>query len=207
MQRGTIFTLFLMLVCGCTYETTTIYYKKDADFDKFKTFSWLTNTDSLCRGDKVKEEAFHQINHGFLLKGYKIDTLAPDLLLDMQMFDENKMANVECLGHCPTTDYIVYFYPTNDYKFQLVNSSSYPYPQWQYELDTLVYYNKYKERIITLNVIDRKRGQGVWSATALGNPTDDQGLDNVVHPIVQRLMKKFPVKTQAPPVGMEVAVR
>jgi hypothetical protein len=193
MKKFFIFAQFLLILCGCTYESTTIYYnRKEENINKFKTFAWISYTDSICKGDKVKEEAFHYINHSFIVKGYKMDTLAPDLLLDMQLLDENNMAIAKCIGHCPTTDYIMYFYPTNNYKFSLVNSSSYPYPPWQYELDSLVYEHKTKKRIITLHVIDRMKGQAVWSATALRNTNDNKTLSNMVHPIVRGLMKKIP---------------
>ena len=193
MKRFAIFIVFLMLVYGCKFEST-IYYKKEAGFGKFKTFAWLLYKDRIFKGNKVKEEAFHYINRCMVLKGYEMDTIAPDVLLDMQLLNENKMGNAKCLGHCPSSDYIVYFYPNNDYKFRLVNSTSYPYPQWQYELDTLVYNNSSKKRIISLNVIDRKTEQAIWSATALGKSSSNKVLLDHVSPTLQKVMENFPTR-------------
>ncbi len=195
MKRAVIFTLFLVVLYGCTYDSTTIYYsKKETDFNKFRTFAWVHGEDKICKGNKIKEEAFHYVNMGFIVRGYQLDTVAPDLLLDMQMLDENRMSGAKCLGYCPTTEYIMYFYPTNEYKFSLVNSSKYPYSPWQYELDTLMYQNQSLGRIITLNVIDPKKGKTVWSATALANSQNDKKLAEAIHSTVRTVMKSFPVK-------------
>jgi hypothetical protein len=195
-----IATLFSLLFLGCAYQSISVYYnKKETDFNKYKTFAWICYNDSiskLYKGDKVRDNAVHYINHSFILKGYQIDTLAPDLLLDMKLLDENKVAITKCVGYCPTGNYIGYFYPFSDYEFYPPSSPLYPYTPWRYEMDTLVYKDKFKERTITLNVIDRKAGKVVWSATAIGDLYEDKTLEHVVHPEVHKLMKRFPVRSR-----------
>ncbi len=189
--------LFLLLLTGCAYEKISVSYK--TPFDKYKTFAWLHREDEaskMYKGDKVHENAVQYINHSFILKGYTIDTSEPDMLLDMKLLDENKVAVTKCVGYCPVNNYVGYYYPFTAYEFFPTNSTMYPHSPWRYEMDTVYYENRYKERTITLNVVDRKTKKIIWSGTAVGDLYDDKTLNNVVNPIVRKLMKKFPVRSK-----------
>ena len=53
---------------------------------------------------------------------------------------------------------------------------------------------RYVEGSITLNVIDRKSNKLVWAGTAKGDIYDAAYINRNIHPAVEAIMKKFPVK-------------
>jgi hypothetical protein len=59
--------------------------------------------------------------------------------------------------------------------------------------------HNYTESSITINMIDRKRNELVWTSTAQADiyESDNQNVQNDIHPAVHKMLKTFPLKQVA----------
>lgn len=182
---------------ACIYKPVSVTYNKETDFKNFKTFAWIPESDTIqktYKNDLVKNITMNYINHCMMLRGYKVDTLNPDLLLDLKLLDEKKKIISPYVTGYPFDGIVGYSYPYFGYYYY-----PYPYhytyggwytPYW----NTGTYTTTYTERTINLNIIDRKNKQAVWSGTTVGDIYDPKFLNKFIHPGIHRMLKKYPVK-------------
>lgn len=187
----TMLTAALFLINACIYKPVSVNSNKDISFKEFKTFAWVPDRDSLSntyKNDLVKNMTMNYINHCLMLRGYKIDTLNPDLLLDLKLLDEKK------------EEIRQYSYPIG-YSYPYFGYYYYPYP-FHYTFygwyapywNTGTYKTSYTERTINLTFIDRKNKQAIWTGTTVGDIYDAKYSDKYIHPGIHRLLKRYPVK-------------
>jgi hypothetical protein len=90
--------------------------------------------------------------------------------------------------------YYPYYYPYYDY---------YTYYGWGCEnyycdyTSASVHRQTYVRGSITVNMFDRKLKKLAWAGTAEGDIYDPSYIQDDVHPALNRIMKKFPVKNTA----------
>ncbi|MBX9850596.1 MAG: DUF4136 domain-containing protein [Cytophagaceae bacterium] len=193
----TMLTAALFLMNACVYKPVSVNLNKDTNFKELKTFAWIPERDTLAisdslkntyKNDLIKNMTMNYINHCMMLRGYKIDTLNPDLLLDLKLLDEKK------------EELRQYSYPIG-YSYPYFGYYYYPYPfHYTFYGGYAPYWNRdaykisYTKRTINLNFIDRKNKQIVWAGTTVGDIYDPRYSDKYIHPGIHRLMKRYPVK-------------
>ena len=102
----------LFIMNACVYKPVSVNSDKETNFKEFKTFAWIPKqnpTDNEYKNDVVKNNTINYINHCLFLRGYRIDTLNPDLLVDLVLLDEKKVeispSYFEGAGYFPYNTY------------------------------------------------------------------------------------------------------
>ena len=198
--------LFLIGICGCNvYTVTSSYYDRSIDFSKYATFAWLPDSGMTARKDSFRNSAYdndiirnnakNYIAHNLSTKGYRIDVDAPDMLVQLVLFNEKK--ELKIAEHPPLPPpyyyrnrfYYPFYYPYYDY---------YTYYGWgcntYYCNHIPVYKQTYVKGTITINVYDRTLKKLIWSASAEGDLYDPSYIQDNVHPAIRTILKSFPVK-------------
>ncbi len=127
-------------------------------------------------------------------RGYTTDLDTPDVLLQVTIVNKKQEKEIRYpvrprpFYYCNYYYCSVYYSPYH-YDYYYKHYSNYCYGMG-YCKETL----KYVEGSITLNVIDRKSNKLIWAGTAKGDIYDPAYINRSIHPAVEAIMKKFPVK-------------
>jgi len=207
--------IFLCLIAaialvGCgAYINTYSNYDKSVDFTEYKSYAWLNsqkpNAPTPYYNDVIENNAKSYVDHEFKNRGYAVDTLNPDVLLELVLKSEKKKEVVKTSNPYNYSNYTYYNDPYNQhYNDNLYyNNQNYNYyPNYNYTMPYSYYsgYNttttttKYTESTITINVIDRGSNKLVWTGSAENDIYDPAYLKEEIHPAVVNILKQYPVK-------------
>src|SRR3989442_11548103 len=80
------FALFFAIICSACSEHIYSSMTKDANLKKYKTFALLPDIDtchkSICVKDtKITRSIMQDVTDEMMLRGYKLDTVNPELLV------------------------------------------------------------------------------------------------------------------------------
>jgi hypothetical protein len=198
---------FLVVFIGCaSYKNISYTYDKNIDFGQYMTFAWAPdsgNVDTISidpenltyDNDIVRNNAKNYITHCLSKRGFLINTDSPDVIFQLILLNDKNEQIVTY--RAPYSEYYFfhpyyfpYYYPY--YRFYTWYGWQTP-PDW---LDHMVTHTKtYVKGTITINMFDRKLDKLVWSGSAEGDIYDPTFLQYDVHPAIDRIMSKFPIKT------------
>jgi hypothetical protein len=184
------FLFISFLLAGCeTYFDVVSYYDRDTDFARYRTFAWLPDKDtsnSEYSNDIIRNNTRNYICHAMAERGYRLNLDTPDVLLELVLKEEKKVESVL------TPTYHQWYY----------NPYYYPYPSpWFYRSPYYYDYGvtymreqrEFTESSITLNAIDRRKNQLVWTASAEADLYDPQYYGENMHPAIYAIMERYPV--------------
>lgn len=199
-----IFVGILLLVIRCgTYTNVYSNYDKSIDFSQYKTFAWAPDSGVVVPkdfeaydNDIVRNNAKNYITHSLSHRGFLVNTDSPDLVLNLVLLNE-KRERIVTYHTYPYSGY--YFY--NPYYFP------YYYPRYRYytwfgwgppyfEDQRTTVTKTYVKGTITINMYDRKLKKLIWTGSAEGDIYDPKYIQYDVHPAIDRIMKKFPIKAE-----------
>jgi hypothetical protein len=204
-QLGIIAVLALS---GCNmYTKTYSNHDRSVDFTKYKTYAWLNSQKSQVPtpyyNDVIENNAKSYIDHHVEDRGLTVDTLNPDVLIELVLKSEKKKEEVQVSNPYNYSTYTYYNHPYNhNYNDNLYFGNQYYnfYPNYNY---TMHYsYNpgyrskirKYTQSTITINVIDRASNKLVWTGSAENDIYNTEYLKEKIHPAVVNILKQYPVK-------------
>ena len=192
--------------CGI-YNNTYSNFDKSVDFTKYETYAWLNSQKPQAStpyyNDVVENNAKSYVDRHFKDRGYTVDTLKPDLLLELVLKSEKKTEEIQTSNPYNYSNYTYNNYPYNQrYNDNIYyNDANYNhYGNYNYNRHYL--YNqsystknrKYTQSAITINVIDRASNKMVWTGTAENDIYDPAYLKEEVHPAVVNILEQYPVK-------------
>jgi len=196
--------LFISVRCS-TYTNVYSNYDKSVDFSQYQTFAWAPDSGVVVPreleaydNDIVRNNAKNYITHSLTSRGFLVNIDSPDLVLNLVLLNE-KQEKIVTYNNYPSYPYGGYYF-YNPYYFP------YYYPRYRYytwfgwgppfydERTTTTVTKTYVKGTITLNMYDRQLRKLVWTGSAEGNIYDPKYIQYDVHPAIDRLMKKFPVK-------------
>jgi hypothetical protein len=183
--------------CGI-YTEISVTSDSHTDFSHYKTFAWLPDkadtVNSPYNNEIIRNNLKNYFGQELAARGYTVNLDTPDVLVQVTI--TNKKTEKEVI-HPP---YPRPFYYCS-YYYCSVYYSPYPYDYYYRHYNNYCYgmgYCKesiqYVEGSITLNVIDRKANKLIWAGTAKGDIYDPAYINRNIHPAVEAIMKKFPVK-------------
>ncbi|MBI2270943.1 MAG: DUF4136 domain-containing protein [Bacteroidetes bacterium] len=193
-----LFMVAIILYAGCdVYINVSTNSTADTDFSKYRTFAWLPDeidTNNLpFNNEIILNNVRNYFGYSFAKRGYKVNLDTPDVLLQVRLTNKTKE---KTLFYSPRVwpyyyhNYYygsIYFYPYEfDYYYH-----DYPYC---YPPDYCTQKITYNEGSITLTVVDRKKNKVVWAGSARGDIFDPAYIHENIHPSVEAIMKKYPVK-------------
>jgi len=214
MKSKIIFFKFCLIVAialsGCVkYTNTYSNHDKSIDFTKYKTYAWLNSQKPKAQtpyyNDVIKNNAKSYVDRHFKERGYTVDTLNPDVLLELVLKSEKKTEEVQVSNPYNYSNYTYYNYPYNRYyndNLYYNNQNLNYYPNYNYNTPYSYYsgYNtttttrKYKERTVTINVIDTGSNKLVWTGSDENDIYDHAYLKEEIHPAIVNILKQYPVK-------------
>jgi len=201
-----IFLMAAIALSGCgIYNNTYSNYDKSVDFTKYKTYAWLNSQrTTLYYNDVIENNAKSYVDNQFKNRGYAIDTVKPDVLLELVLKSEKKKEVVQTSNPYNYSNYTYYNYPYNRYyNDNLYYGNQYYnyYPYYNYSIPYSYHsgyttkIRKYTKSTITINLIDRTSNKLVWTGSAENDIYDPAYLKEEIHPGVVDILKQYPVKT------------
>lgn len=187
------------------YTSTYSNYDQSVDFRKYKTFAWLPDSamevkkDSLTIStyddDIIRNNAKNFIIQNLGSRGYSIQTDSPDILVELILLNQ-KMERVISIPHYHVAPY--YYYNRSYYPYYYPNYRHFTYYGWGWRPQVWEHNRTYKETYvkgtIIINMYDRKLKKQVWTGSAEGDIYDPYYAKTDIHPAIERIMRKFPVK-------------
>jgi len=202
IQKITPIGLLCILVSCGSYSKIYTNYDKSIDFTGYKTFAWAPDSSSEAvpkeleayDNDIIRNNAKNYINLRLGQRGMLVNVDSPDLILRLVLLNEKKERivnyNTRPYGYYFNNPfYYPYYYPY--YRYYTWYGWNYP-PYWDDEYIT--YKKTYVKGTITINMYDTKLKKLVWTGSAEGDIYDPAYLQYDVHPAIDRILKKFPIK-------------
>jgi hypothetical protein len=191
--------ILLLLATGCNvYTDVSSTSAESADYLNYHSFAWLPDdmdtTNLPYHNSVIRNNIRNYFSQNFSERGYALNLDTPDVLLQLVIVNNNKETRIIYKTHPEPYYYHKYFYGsmyyypyTLDYYYR--NKDIYCYPSGYCSRKV-----KYIESSITLNVFDRKKNTLIWSGTAKGNIYDPAYIKRSIHPAIESIMKRYPVK-------------
>jgi len=194
---------------GCDMLNKTYSnYDKSVDFTKYKTYAWLNsqnpNLTTPYYNDVIENNAKSYVDRYFRDRQYTVDTLNPDLLLELVTKSKKKTENIQASNPYNYSNYTYYNYPYNQsYNNTLYYNNQY-YNRYNYYNYSRHYsYNhgyrtktrRYTQSIITINVIDRVSNKLIWTGSAENDIYNPVYLKEEIHPSIVNILRQYPIKS------------
>lgn len=198
----------VIALSGCVmYNNTSSNYDKSVDFTKYKTYAWLNSQKPQAStpyyNDVVENNTKNYIDLYFKDRGYTVDTLKPDVLLELVLKSEKKTEEVQINNPYNYSNHTYNNYPYNkryndnmyynDANYNRYNNYNYS-THYSYNQSYNTKARKYTQSSITINVIDRVSNKMVWTGTAENDIYDPTYLKEEIHPAVVNILEQYPVK-------------
>lgn len=203
-----IFLIGAIALSGCSsYNNTSSNYDKSVDFEKYKTYAWLNSQKSQVPAayynDVIENNAKNYIDQNFKNRGYTVDTLNPDILMELVLKSKKKTEEIQVSNPYNYSNHTYYNNPYNPYydnNLYYGNQYYNRYPNYNYGMHYS--YNvgyrtktmKYTEITITINMIDRDSNKLVWTGSAENDIYDPKYFKEEIHPAIVNILAQYPVK-------------
>ncbi len=208
-----------------TDHSSTIDFR---NYKTFAWLPGDSNSDDTPYHNQIIEaNTKNYFTHEFLARGMTVHVDSPDVLMQLVIKAANKQKTEQVPITSPPLNQYNNSYSQNPYSNPYNNPYNYnpynyqatspqnpyynPYPnQYNYNVPTNYNYNNYgnygyttrivnyTESTITLNIIDRKLNQIVWTTTVEGDLYDPSEMQNNLHPAVLRILDSYPIKSIPP---------
>lgn len=218
MKKLIILLFPLVALVGCaTYSVVSTDKDDNADFTKYKTYAWLPDKDNSNNelnnqiiSNNTKNYFTHEFKDNYCLTS-NMD--APDMFMEFQVTAVNK---TKTETHPVTTAPYNYYYPypsapypNNRHYYDHNYYTPYPNPHnyghyymgYNYATTYITHRHNYISSSITINMIDRRKNQLAWTATAEDDIYDESPEDvkSELPPAVHKISKYFPLKRSKNP--------
>lgn len=194
----------IFVSCG-SYRNIYSNQDESVNFDNYRTFAWAPDSTTEINSKKellaydndiVRNNAKNYINTNLTNRGLLLNIDSPDLILQLTLLNEKKEKVVTYQSYPGYYYYSPYYFPYYYPYYQLYTWYG-PYPPlWN---SGTVYTKTYVKGTITINAFDRKTQKLVWSGSAEGDIYDPSYIKYAVHPAIDRILKRFPIKSAKGP--------
>jgi len=204
----TVVIMATIAISGCrVYDEFYSSMDKSVDFTSYRTYAWMSPNAPADAApyynDVIQNNAKNFVDREFKSRGYSVDTVKPDVLVELRLKKEKVKETVENVNPYSYTNHTYSNYPYNqryhdNVYYREPRYNSYPYYNYntpysyypEYSTDTI----QYTEGTITINVIDRNANKLVWTGSAEGDIYDPRHLKGEIDPAVDGIMKQYPTK-------------
>lgn len=191
--------IIILVYTGCDiYTDISASSDVNADFSKYHSFAWLPDqmdtTGLPYNNEIIRNNIRNYFGQSFAERGYKLNLDSPDVLLRVVITNKKKEKVIAYSDNPMPYYYCNYYYGSTYYYPYDFNYYYRYYPGYCYPPNYYTEKQEYIEGSIVLNVIDRKQNKLVWSGIAKGDIYDPSYINENIHPAVEAIMKKYPVK-------------
>ncbi len=205
-------TAVAFISCG-PYHHVYTNYDKSVDFSRFHTFAWApdsTGNDAKVSpdlaaydNDIVRNNAKNYVTHNLTRRGMLVNIDSPDVVFQLVLLNEKKEEIMSYRAY-PYNGY--YYYNPYYFPYYYPYSNFYTLYGWgipPYWGNT-IYKRTYVKGTVTINMFDRDQKKLIWTGSAEGDIYDPAYIQFEVHPAIDRIMKRFPIKPVSKPKGIEI---
>jgi hypothetical protein len=186
----------ILILSNCTaYNKVYSDYDRTTDFNRYKTFAWLLDSDTAnttFNNQIIRNNTLNYFTHCMGECGLQAEPDSPDILLQLVVRSLPQQMTITSAVHQGSN----YGGRGNPYFYPNPNNYFYPSPFLSSRTTYVTERVDYAESTITLNVYDRRLNRLVWTGTAKGDLYDPAYMADNLHPAVYRILKNFPIKTQ-----------
>ncbi|MGZ3898714.1 MAG: DUF4136 domain-containing protein [Bacteroidia bacterium] len=175
------------------YNFVNVNSKSAVSFNSYSSYAWLPDFTDTCatlyNNRVIRDNIRNYFAKSFSDLGYSFHPDSPDVLLQVVIF--NRKVTKKVTFFPSNSKYFIgseYYKPDSDKEYYS-GKELYCYP-----IGYCTEKIEYVKGAVSLNVIDRKKNELVWSCTAEGNIYDPELNDKDIHPAIEAIMKKYPVK-------------
>jgi hypothetical protein len=189
----------MMSSCGAIYNVT---HTKDlsADFSKYVAYAWLpdlADTAGQPFNEIIRNNIKNYVGRSLTERGMVAELDSPDVLLRLVVKTSKKRQVMV------STAYTAGFF---HHRYYLGSIYYHPYPVSYYYRNYYGYFPpvlwiskvNYDQGEVTIEMYDRITNIPVWKGSATVDVFNTTKLNKHIHPAVQAIMKKFPVKVYPP---------
>ncbi len=188
--------LFSLLISSCISMLIDSQSNSSNDFGRYHTFAWINrpknhkHADPLISNDIIEQEIINYCNRELKARGYVVDTLQPDILLDYDLVTKNK---VEIQQQPVYRNRNQNYYANRGNGRNQYNNMNNQFP------NTYVsgYKNvkiPYEEGTVTIYIIERASNKLQWQGWAQGAISDPGSFERELPRDIKSIFKKYPVK-------------
>ncbi len=208
-----ILMIFTGSLTSCVNMDIFADYDSSNDFTRYRTFAWsipdkrYSHVDQNFDNDIIEGNIVNYTHNELYARGYRIDTLNPDIVLSFQIVTQNKVR----VDQVPVTRQVYnnprpYYY--TGYNAGYVNN----YNQFGgngYNQNMAMggggggYYTtvtdwksvnvNYEEGTLIITVTDRAKNRVVWRANAVGTLDDPSTFEAELPEDIKLMFKKYPI--------------
>jgi hypothetical protein len=207
-SAGLVLSLFFLSGCGAYYRVTSTT-DLSADFTQTSTYAWLPDkvdsSDRPLNHEIIRNNIRNYFGRSLSDRGLTPDLDTPDVLLQLTVahaFRENVVVTSAGSAHWHRKRY----YDGSRYYSPYPTSYYYKYHYaWFFPPAVFVQHIPYERGTLTLTMYDRVSKKPLWEGSASVDIYEHSHINNDIHPAVEALMKKFPVRNM--PSGKQLVVR
>ena len=198
MKKLAFLSLILLVVASCNvytdiYSTTS----PDAKFNKYKTFAWLTDkadtANSPYNNEIIRNNIRNYFSKAMSDRGFQVETENPDLVIELVVKNAPHTITIR--------DYGDSYYRSHRYYYRSMYYSPFRnryyytwYPNYMYSRPSSTYTDTHINNSVTLNIVDAKEKKLLWTGSVEADIYDPSVIERDIHPAVEKLMNRFPVK-------------
>jgi len=164
-------------------------HDKKMDFKQYQTYAWVHRTktnkhaDARIANEIVEARIINNSNIEMQNRGYRVDTLQPDLLLDYDIVTEQNVTDV------PVSVYLGSYY----FSYSAVVPQAPVYTWFSDDgHDEGTIKDKYPYGTVVLYVGDRGKKQLIWEGWAQGSIQDIDAFEKELPKDIKSMFKHFP---------------
>jgi hypothetical protein len=190
MKHLAPFILAIFLLSGCLSMDIGFQASKNVDFGAYKTFAWVyrakqyKHADAKIDNDIVEGQIIRHVNEQLGNRGLRVDTINPDMLLDYDIFTEQKSE----LAVEPTIVSSVYYGQPYVGVYSSFSSSG----------SQTIYYGSakttYQNGTVIIYVADKNRNRLIWQAWADGSVENIRAFQKELPKDIHAMFRHFPLK-------------
>jgi Domain of unknown function (DUF4136) len=206
-----ILAFIALIMMGCN-AYTGIYATQEptTDFTKYKTFAWLDDkadtVNSPYNNEIIRNNMRNYFSKEMSDRGYRVEVDNPDMLLELVV--KNTPHTVKYRTYNDQYYYRPYYYRSVYYspyrnRYYYVTQPRYVYAVPPYYNSTTTHKETHIDNSVTLNIVDAQAKQLIWTGTVEADIYDPSVIKRDIHPAIEKLMKKFPVKPIVQGVAMQ----
>ncbi|MBV6643209.1 MAG: DUF4136 domain-containing protein [Cyclobacteriaceae bacterium] len=190
-----ILFVFITALSSCNvYRDVAVFRDKEADFQRYKTYAWLPEVkhsgDSVCTDDFIRKDIRRYIAHCLVQRNMNQDTVEAQLLIHIEWLSHAREMKIPPDYDIPELFDIGYYYaPAIYFRDGKLTGK----PGWRngYSSTDKI---RYIHGGVKLTAVDSETNELVWEGVAQGDLYDHKEMYEDLHPVIHKMMKKFPIK-------------
>jgi len=193
-----------LLLAGCISMNIDSQSDIATNFSNYKTYAWLRrdkdfkHADPNIDNDIIENRIIAYTNTELEARGYSVDTLSPDILLDFNIVTQQKTMQTQVPVYSTTYTRPYYYNPYNNNPYNNYNNAYSYYPAYNGPTTYISGYKTlntpYEDGTVSIYILNRTTNKLIWKASAEGSVDDVSSFQWELPKDIHAMFKRYPVK-------------